>query len=121
LSYYRYVDTPVVAFALSKELTKASVFETERDDAVEEVQRETVAPEAVLDEIKGLRSAGMNDDCGETIEAVEQHGSFLLIRTGPRFAVVELRADRVYPIQPGEREGEPLTPEGLATAAAEAG
>ena len=71
---------------------------------------ETVAPEAVLDEIKGLRSAGMNDDCGETIETVE-HGSFLLIRTGPRFAVVEQRADRVYPIKPGEREGEPMTPE----------
>jgi hypothetical protein len=63
----------------------------------------------------------MNDGSGETIEAVEQHGSFLLIRTGPRFAVVERRADRVYPIQPGEREGEPLTPEGMATAAAEAG
>ena len=41
----------------------------------------------------------------------DKHGSFLLIRTGPRFAVVEQRADRVYPIKPGEREGEPLTPE----------
>jgi len=59
---------------------------------------EIVAPEAVLDEVEGLRSARMNDDCGETIEAVEQHGSFVLIRTGPRFAVVEQRADRVYPI-----------------------
>jgi hypothetical protein len=82
---------------------------------------ETVAPEAVLDEIKGLRSTEMNDDSSETIEAVEQHGSFLLIRTGPCFAVVEQRADRVYPIKPGEREGEPLTPEGLAIAATEAG
>jgi hypothetical protein len=61
----------------------------------------------------------MDDDRRETIELVEQHGSFLLIRTGPRFAVVEQRAGRVYPIKPGEREGEPPTPEGLATAMAE--
>ena len=61
----------------------------------------------------------MNDDGGETIEIVERHGSFVLIRTGPRFAVVEQRASRAYPMKPGEREGEPLTPEGLAAAIAE--
>jgi hypothetical protein len=32
---------PVVAFTLFKELTKTSVFETERDDAVEGVQRDS--------------------------------------------------------------------------------
>jgi hypothetical protein len=33
----------------------------------------------------------MADDGRETIETVEQHGSFLLIRAGSRFAVVEAR------------------------------
>ena len=61
------------------------------------------------------------DDRSETMEIVEQHGSFLLIRAGPRFAVVERRAGRVYPMKPGEREDEPLTPEGLAAAIAEEG
>jgi hypothetical protein len=61
----------------------------------------------------------MNDDRGKIIEIVEQHGSFLLIRAGHRFAVVEKRADHVYPMKPGERESEPLTPGGLATAMAE--
>jgi hypothetical protein len=63
----------------------------------------------------------MNDDRAETIEIIEQQGSFLLIRVGPRFAVVEKRAGRVYPMKPGEREGEPLTPEGLAAAMADEG
>jgi hypothetical protein len=54
----------------------------------------------------------------KTSKIVEQHGSFLLIRAGPRFAVVERRAGRVYPMKPGEREGEPVTPEGLAAAMA---
>ena len=54
----------------------------------------------------------MNDDCRET---------FLLIRAGSRFAVVERRADRVYPMKPGERGGEPLTSQGLAAAMAEGG
>jgi len=57
----------------------------------------------------------------QNIKIVEQHGSFLLIRAGPRFAVVERRAGRVYPMKPGEREDEPLTPEGLAAAIAEEG
>ena len=39
----------------------------------------------------------MNNGCGETIEIVEQRGSFLLIRTGSRFAVVEQRAGRNLP------------------------
>jgi hypothetical protein len=59
----------------------------------------------------------MNDDRSEAIEIIEQHGSFLLIRAGRRFAVVERRAGHIYPVKPGEREGEPLTPEGLAAAA----
>jgi hypothetical protein len=31
----------------------------------------------------------MNDDRAETIEIIEQQGSFLLIRAGRRFGVVE--------------------------------
>ena len=54
----------------------------------------------------------MNNERGESIEVVEQHGSFLLIRAGHRFAVVEQRAGRVYPMKPGERDGKPLTPGG---------
>jgi len=61
----------------------------------------------------------MNDGCGETIDIVEQRGSFLLIRSGSRFAVVEQRAGRIYPMKPGARQGEPLTPEGLAAAMTE--
>ena len=38
----------------------------------------------------------MNDG-RDDIELVEQRGSFLLIHAGPRFAVVEQRAGRVYP------------------------
>ena len=63
----------------------------------------------------------MSDHWAETIEIIEQHGSFLLIRGGPRFAVVEKRAGRVYPMKPGERQSEPLTAEGLAAAMAEEG
>jgi hypothetical protein len=63
----------------------------------------------------------MNDDRSKIIEIMEQHGSFLLIRAGRRFAVVEKRAGRVYPMKPGERECEPLTSEGLAIAIAQEG
>lgn len=63
----------------------------------------------------------MSDHWAETIEIIEQHGSFLLIRAGPRFAVVEKRAGHVYPMKPGERQSEPLTAEGLAAAMAEEG
>jgi hypothetical protein len=62
----------------------------------------------------------MNDRSAEPIEIVEEHGSFLLIRASLRFAVIEKRAGRVYPMVPGERAGEPITAEGIATAAAEA-
>ena len=40
----------------------------------------------------------MNHDRAETIDIIEQHGSFLLIRAGPRFAVVEKRTGHVCPI-----------------------
>jgi hypothetical protein len=63
----------------------------------------------------------MNNDHSQDIEIVEEHGSFLLIRAGSRFAVVEKRAGRIYPMTPGEREGEPLSAEGLAAAMAEEG
>jgi hypothetical protein len=56
----------------------------------------------------------MNDDRGQPIEVVGQHGSFLLIRAGAHFAVIERRAGRVYPMKPGEREGEPPVPDALA-------
>ena len=55
----------------------------------------------------------MNDDPAPAIDIVEEHGSFLLIRAGSRFAVVERRG-RIYPTRPGEREGEDL-PRSAAT------
>jgi hypothetical protein len=54
-------------------------------------------------------------------DIVEEHGSFLLIRVGSRFAVVERRAGRIYPMMPGERAGEPMTAEGMAALIAEEG
>jgi hypothetical protein len=54
-------------------------------------------------------------------DIVEEHGSFLLIRGGSRFAVVERRAGRIYPMMPGGREGEPMTEEGMAKVMAEEG
>jgi hypothetical protein len=56
----------------------------------------------------------MNDDPAAAIDIAEEHGSFLLIRAGSRFAVVEKRAGRIYPMLPGGREGEPTTVEGMA-------
>jgi hypothetical protein len=56
----------------------------------------------------------MSDDTAPKFDIVEEHGSFLLIRAGSRFAVVERRAGRIYPMMPGEREGEPMTAEGMA-------
>lgn len=53
----------------------------------------------------------MNDD---SFEVVEEHGSFLLIRAGSRFAAVERRAGRIYPLAPGERTGAPMTTQGMA-------
>jgi hypothetical protein len=63
----------------------------------------------------------MSDDRRPTVEIVEQHGSFLLIRAGSRFAVVERRAGRIYPMTPGERQGEPITREGMASVMAQEG
>jgi hypothetical protein len=63
----------------------------------------------------------MSDDTAPSFEIVEEHGSFLLIRAGPRFAVVERRAGRIYPMTPGGREGEPFTAEGVASAIAQEG
>ena len=63
----------------------------------------------------------MSDETAPRFDIVEEHGSFLLIRAGSRFAVVERRAGRVYPIMPGGREGEPMTPEGIAKVIAEEG
>jgi len=61
----------------------------------------------------------MTEDTAPSFDIVEEHGSFLLIRAGSRFAVVERRAGRIYPMMPGEREGEPMTAEGMAKVMAE--
>ena len=63
----------------------------------------------------------MSDDTAPSFKIVEEHGSFLLIRAGSRFAVVERRAGRIYPMMPGGREGEPVTAEGMANLMAEQG
>jgi len=63
----------------------------------------------------------MSNVPAETIEIVEEHGTFLLIRAGSRFAVVERRAGQVYPMAPGERTGEPISADAMANAIAEAG
>ena len=63
----------------------------------------------------------MTEDTAPAFDIVEEHGSFLLIRAGSRFAVVERRAGRIYPMMPGEREGEPMTAEGILTVMAEEG
>ena len=57
----------------------------------------------------------MTDHKPEAIEIVEQHGSFLLVRSGARFAVLEKRAGRVYPVKPGHRDGVAMTSEGMAS------
>jgi hypothetical protein len=62
----------------------------------------------------------MSDDPAAAIDIVEEHGTFLLIRSGSRFAVIERRAGRVYPVSPGERHGKPLSAEGMASVMAEA-
>lgn len=63
----------------------------------------------------------MSNDPGPEIDVVEERGSFLLIRAGSQFAVVERRAGRVYPMLPGGRKGEPLTSEGMASVVAQEG
>jgi hypothetical protein len=62
----------------------------------------------------------MNNRSAGSFEIVEERGSFLLIRAGSRFAVLERRAGRIYPMIPGARDGAPMTAEGMAIAAAEA-
>jgi hypothetical protein len=62
----------------------------------------------------------MKNDIAPAVIVVE-HGSFLLIRAGACFSVVERRAGRIYPMLAGERKGEPMTPEGLAAVMAEEG
>ena len=61
----------------------------------------------------------MSDENAPRFDIVEEHGSFLLIRAGSRFAVAERRAGRIYPMLPGGREGEPMTAEGMAKVMAE--
>ena len=63
----------------------------------------------------------MSDNPAPPIDIVEEHGSFRLIRAGSRFAVVERRAGLVYPMMPGGRQGEPVTPAGMAAVMAEEG
>jgi hypothetical protein len=63
----------------------------------------------------------MSDETAPKFDIVEEHGTFLLIRTGSRFAVVERRAGRIYPMMPGGREGEPMTAEGMAKVMAKEG
>ena len=63
----------------------------------------------------------MSDDPIPAIDIIEEHGSFLLVRAGSRFAVVERRAGHLYPMKPGRRESAPMTPEGMASVVAEEG
>jgi hypothetical protein len=63
----------------------------------------------------------MSDDPDPAIDIVEEHGSFLLVRGGSRFAVVERRAGKIYPLMPGGRDGEPISPEGMASVIAREG
>jgi hypothetical protein len=57
----------------------------------------------------------------KTVEIVEEHGSFLLIRAAPGFAVLERRNGRIYPIAQGERQGVPMTAEAVSARLAEQG
>jgi hypothetical protein len=63
----------------------------------------------------------MSDDPVPAIDIIEEHGSFLLIRAGSRFGVVERRAGKIYPMTPGGRGGEPISPEGMASVMAQEG
>ncbi len=55
------------------------------------------------------------------IDIVEEHGSFLLIRAGSRFAVVERRAGRIYPMLAEDGKASRSTAEDLAKVMAEEG
>ena len=63
----------------------------------------------------------MSDNPVPAIGVVEEHGSFLLIRAGSRFAVVEKRAGQLYPMKPGDREAKSMSAEGMASVIAEEG
>lgn len=56
----------------------------------------------------------MSSDRPRAIDIAAEHGSFLLLRNGTRFAVVERRNGLIYPMEPGEREGVPMSAAGLA-------
>jgi hypothetical protein len=60
-------------------------------------------------------------DSSKAVEILEEHGSFLLVRTAAGFAVVERRNGVIYPISPGEREGVAMTGEAMATLLADQG
>ena len=57
----------------------------------------------------------------KSVEIVEEHGSFLLLRAASGFAVLERRNGRIYPIAPGERQGVPMTAQAVAALVAEQG
>src|SRR5580693_9128546 len=66
-------------------------------------------------------ASAMSDNPVPAIGVVEEHGSFLLIRAGSRFAVVEKRAGQLYPMKPGDREAKSMSAEGMASVIAEEG
>ena len=63
----------------------------------------------------------MSDDTAPSFDIVEEHGSFLLIRAGSRFAVVERAGRPNLSMMPGGRESEPMTEKGMAKVMAEEG
>ena len=60
-------------------------------------------------------------DSSKSVEIVEEHGSFLLIRAASGFAVLERRNGRIYPIAPGGRQGVAMTTEAVSALLAEQG
>ena len=62
-----------------------------------------------------------DSDSSKAVEIVEEHGSFLLVRTASGFAVIERRNGRIYPISPSERDGVPMTGEAIAMLLADQG
>jgi hypothetical protein len=60
-------------------------------------------------------------DPSKTIDIIEEHGSFLLIRAASGFAVVERRNGRIYPMKPGKREGIAMTTNAVTALLAEEG
>ena len=62
-----------------------------------------------------------DSDPSKAVEIVEEHGSFLLVRTASGFAVIERRNGRIYPISPSEREVVPMTGEAIAMLLADQG